>query len=373
MAEAENQPEDRQLEATERRIQKAREEGQFPQSRDLTTLVVLIVFSAIVLLAGAGLGNALLVMVKAGLSLSHGHHDWENHLLAWLAGPVMSFVTWLAAIMAPVWIVSMAAPLALVKFQPVWTFKFKISALNPITGFGRVFSIETANEALKSLLKVALVFGISSAYLWDQFYALHMLTHQDLPQGLAEGWAFLIRGLGLLLLPLLVVALMDVALRWFSFRKRIRMSPEELKQELKETEGSPEQRNRQRQRQRQIATTRMISALEKADVVLVNPEHYAVALQYDPEKMPTPVVVAKGLDELALRMQAVARDKDIPVARIPPLARMMHQRLNIGQAIPPGLFEAVAKVIAWAYDSKGKAEWEKPPLPEIAPFSDEAI
>jgi flagellar biosynthetic protein FlhB len=256
----------------------------------------------------------------------------------------------------------------LVNFQPVWAFRFKGELLNPIAGLGRMFSTRTLTEAFKSVLKVAFVFGVFSSYLWTQFTGLHSLAEQDLAQGFHHGLTWVRNGLALLIFPLITIAVIDVTLQWFNFRRRMRMSPEEIKQELKETEGSPEHRARLRRRQKQIATARMMSALERADVVLANPDHYAVALKYEADKMFAPIVVAKGLDDLALRMQAIAREQHVPVARIPPLARMMHQQLKVGEAVPPLLFEAVAKVIAWAYDSKGKADWELAPLPELGPL-----
>lgn len=147
--------------------------------------------------------------------------------------------------------------------------------------------------------------------------------------------------------------------------KSMKMSPEEMKQEMKESEGSPEVRNRLRQRQRQIATSRMMSALEKADVVLANPDHYSVALRYDPEKMRAPIVVAKGVDEVALVIQNLAKENQVPIARIPPLARMLHKHLKVGEPIPAPLFEAVAKVLAWAYELKQASGAADLPLPDI--------
>jgi flagellar biosynthetic protein FlhB len=138
-----------------------------------------------------------------------------------------------------------------------------------------------------------------------------------------------------------------------------------MKQEMKEREGSPELRNRLRQRQRQIATSRMMSALEKADVVLANPDHFSVALRYDPEKMRAPIVVAKGVDELALVIQSLAREHAVPIARIPPLARLLHRHLKVGEPIPAPLFEAVAKVLAWAYEIKQATQNEELPLPDL--------
>jgi len=130
------------------------------------------------------------------------------------------------------------------------------------------------------------------------------------------------------------------------------MSPEELKQELKESEGSPELRARLRQRQRQIASSRMMAAIERADVVLANPEHYAVAIRYDPDKMLAPIVLAKGADAIALRIRELAAEHQVPIAQIPPLARYLFNQLDIGEAIPAPLFEAIAMVLAWAYEVK---------------------
>jgi len=143
-----------------------------------------------------------------------------------------------------------------------------------------------------------------------------------------------------------------------------------MKQEIKESEGSPELRAKIKQKQRQLSTSRMMAAIEKADVVLANPEHYSVAIRYDQEKMAAPVVVAKGMDAIALRIQDSAREHSVPIARIPPLARLMYAKLEIGEPVPFQLFEAVAKVLAWAYELKQEnIEKELPdigPLPELA-------
>jgi flagellar biosynthetic protein FlhB len=172
-------------------------------------------------------------------------------------------------------------------------------------------------------------------------------------------------GFLLLMAPLLLIAVGDGWYQWFNFRKEIRMSPEEMKQETKESEGSPEIKQRLRQRQRQIASSRMMAAIERADVVLANPEHYSVALRYDMQTMAASIVIAKGADQIALRIQELARENDVPIAQIPPLARYLYSQLEIGEAIPMSLFEAIAKVLAWAYEVKelGGAQGE---IPEVS-------
>ena len=207
-------------------------------------------------------------------------------------------------------------------------------------------------------------------YVVSLFSSLSVLTHQDFKQALFNSVGLIEAGLLLLLMPIVLVAGVDVVIQWFNFQKRMRMSPEEMKQEMKESEGSPELRNRLRQRQRQIATSRMMSAMEKADVVLANPDHYSVALRYDAEKMRAPIVVAKGMDEIALMIQRVANENQVPVARIPPLARLLHRHLKVGEPIPAPLFEVVAKVLAWAYEIKQAAASDELPLPEIGALPD---
>lgn len=266
----------------------------------------------------------------------------------------------------PIWILSMLTPLVMVRLQPVLAFKFNLERLNPITGMGRLVSLKTLLELLKNIVKTGLVLGVGVVYLLSLQSHLGRLIHQDLQQALSQSLNIIQTGYLFLLLPIFTVALVDLGLQWYDYKKRMRMSPEEMKQELKESEGSPELRSRMRQRQRQLATSRMMAAVEKADVVLVNPEHYAVALRYDQSKMLAPVVVAKGTDELALKMQSIAKEFSVPVARIPPLARLMHQRMRVGEAVPAQLFEAVARVLAWAYELRDHARI--PPLPELGPL-----
>ncbi len=368
MAESSDSSEERQLDPTERRLERAREEGQFAQSRDLTTLIVLVLFTAFILGVGSSLMRGLIDLVRQGL-LFESPNNWQDHLLKWANGPLLSTLMWIFAIMIPLWLVSALAPLAMVKFRPVWAFKFNPGRLDPIAGLGRIFSKQTLTEVFKNILKVGIVFGVGVTYVISLVHSLNILAHQDMKQALSNSLGLIESGLLWLLIPILVVAAVDVFIQSFNFRKRMRMSAEELKQEMKESEGSPELRARLRQRQRQIATSRMMAALEKADVVLANPDHYSVALRYDPDKMLAPIVVAKGVDELALRIQSLARDHQVPVARIPPLARLLHRHLKVGEPIPAQLFEAVAKVLAWAYEIKQAATGDHP-VPDIGPLPD---
>ena len=369
MAESSDTGEEKQLDPTERRLERAREEGQFAQSRDLTTFLVLVLFAACLLGLGASLMKGMVTLVQQGLTFGSSQ-DWQDHLSEWASGPLVSALMWVAAIVIPLWLVSAIAPLAMVKFQPVWAFKLNPDRLDPFAGLGRIFSTQTLTEVAKNILKVIVVFGVGVVYVIGLVGQISVLSRQDFNQALSNSMGLIQTGLFLLLLPVLVVAAVDVVIQWFNFTKQMKMSQEEMKQEMKESEGSPELKNRLRQRQRQIATSRMMSALEKADVVLANPDHYSVALRYDAEKMRAPIVVAKGMDEIALMIQRVAKENQVPVARMPPLARLLHRHLKVGEPIPAPLFEVVAKVLAWAYEMKQASDSEALPLPEIGNLPD---
>ena len=369
LAESSDTSEEKQLDPTERRLERAREEGQFAQSRDLTTFLILVLFAGCLIGLGGSLMKGLVLLVQQGLTFGNSQ-DWQEHLAEWATGPLMNTLMWVMAIVIPLWLASAIAPLAMVKFQPVWAFKLNLARLDPIEGLGRLVSSQTLTEVFKNILKVIIVFGVAVVYIVGLVGQISVLSRQDVNQALSNSLDLIKTGLLLLLLPVLVVAAVDVIIQWFNFSNRMKMSQEELKQEMKESEGSPELKNRLRQRQRQIATSRMMSAMEKADVVLANPDHYSVALRYDAEKMRAPIVVAKGMDEIALMIQRVANENQVPVARIPPLARLLHRHLKVGEPIPAPLFEVVAKVLAWAYEIKQAAASDELPLPEIGALPD---
>ncbi|NBP26608.1 MAG: flagellar biosynthesis protein FlhB [Betaproteobacteria bacterium] len=355
--------EDKTLEPTERRLQKAREEGQFAQSRDLTTLGLLLVFMLFAFSAGPVLVRQMVIMVRDGLTFSDPDR-WADTVMAWLSGSVLSFIGLLALLLVPVLLVAIFAPLSLSGLRPVFAFKFQGNRLNPIAGIGRILSLPTAVELVKTILKAFLVLGVGMAYLIALLGNVSTLVNQDFNLAVVNTSQLIFNGALLLLIPLILIAVGDAVFQRFNFMRQMRMSREEIKQEMKEMEGSPEIRAKLRQRQRQIAQSRMMSAIERADVVVANPDHYSIALRYDQATMAAPVVVAKGLDSLALRIQDVAKEHQVPIARIPPLARLMYSRLEIGDPVPEQLFEAVAKVLAWAYELK-RGTKDETDLPEI--------
>jgi len=362
MAEEQSQ-EDKSLEPTARRLEKAREEGQFATSRDLTTLVLLLVAFLFIFTSGPLLVQQMVAMMREGLSFSDADR-WADSLVQWTFGSFLGLVGMLALFVIPLLLVCVFAPLSLSGFRPVFAFKMNWSRLDPIQGLGRLVSLSTTAELVKTILKAFLILGVGMTYLIALLGNVSTLIHQDFSVAIVNTSELIFNGALLLLAPLVLIAVGDAIFQKFNFARQMRMSQEEVKQEMKDTEGSPEIKSKLRQRQRQIAQSRMMAAIERADVVVANPDHYSIALRYDQATMAAPVVVAKGLDALALRIQDVAREHSVPIARIPPLARLMHARLEIGDPVPEQLFEAIAKILAWAYELKQGSK-SQDDLPDI--------
>jgi len=362
MAEEQSQ-EDKSLEPTARRLEKAREEGQFATSRDLTTLVLLLVAFLFIFTSGPLLVQQMVAMMREGLSFSDPDR-WVDSMVQWTFGSFLGLIGLLALLIIPLLLVCVFAPLSLSGFRPVFAFKMNWSRLDPIQGLGRLVSLSTTAELVKTILKAFLILGVGMTYLIALLGNVSTLIHQDFSVAIVNTSELIFNGSLLLLAPLVLIAVGDAIFQKFNFSRQMRMSQEEVKQEMKDTEGSPEIKSKLRQRQRQIAQSRMMAAIERADVVVANPDHYSIALRYDQATMAAPVVVAKGLDTLALRIQDVAREHSVPIARIPPLARLMHARLEIGDPVPEQLFEAIAKILAWAYELKQGSK-SQDDLPDI--------
>lgn len=356
---------ERTLDPTPRRLEKAREDGQFPQSRDLTTLLLLVVFAVVCLVAGAKSFESMRVLVASALRFSD-LADWKTALNAWISRELLTVGGWVLVFIGSSWFCALLAPLSMVSLRPYFVFKFRTEKLNPITGFSRLFSVDTLQETLKNVLKVTLIFLVAALYIYLNFQQIFSLFSSSNESALTATLNFIIFGALFIFAPLVLIGIIDVGLQRFQFMKRMKLTPEELKQELKETEGSPDLRQQRRKRQMQLASSRMMAALERADVVITNPDHYAVALRYDEARMRAPVVVAKGSDDIAINIREKAKELGIPLAEIPPLARVLYRSLKLGQAIPASLFEAIAEVIAWAYRTKSEpSESLNPPAIDV--------
>ncbi len=341
---------DRRLPATERRLRRARTEGQVARSRDLAHLAAVGTVVALLLGLAPWLLHTLQRAVAGGLRFDAAVLGDPQSMLQRLAqGSAGALGLGLG-----LGLLLILAAVAAAALSGGWNFTLQALApkpdkLNPVTGLGRLLSRQQVGDALKACV-LALVIGVVGLlYLrgrLDQFAAVLGLP---VPLALARAARLLGDGLLWLLLTLAAFALVDVPLQRHLHAKRLRMTTQEFKQEQREVEGSAEIKSRQRSRMRELATRRMLAAVPRADLVVMNPSHYAVALRYDDARMNAPTVVAKGADLIALRIRDAAQAAAVPVLRAPPLARALYAHAELDRPVPQALFTAVAQVLAHVY------------------------
>jgi flagellar biosynthetic protein FlhB len=232
--------------------------------------------------------------------------------------------------------------------------KMKISKLDPIQGFKRIFSLRAIVELLKSILKIIIVGLVTFSVLWFQIDEILLLTDKSLGASLSSIGNLTVK-MGLYAsAALLFLAFLDYLYQRYDFERNIRMSKQDIKDEYKKTEGDPLIKSKIKQKQREMAMKRMMQEVPKADVVITNPTHYAVALKYEDEKMDAPVVIAKGVDYVALKIKELAKEHDVVTVENRPLARALYSQTEIGDAIPEEFFKAVAEILAYVYRLKNK-------------------
>ena len=348
MAEADSQ--NRNLPASQRKLEKARADGQLPRSRDLGHFVAL---------AAGGLGLA------ASLP---GAAAWLQHVLAnaLRLGPgaagdptlmTQQLALWaqvLLWVVVPVGALMSAAGLAASVGLGGWNWTLKplmpnFGKLNPLTGLPRMFSQSQLVDALKASALALVLGAIGALYLRSHADGFTALLALPLPAALGQAGQAVLGGLVLLVIALALCAAIDAPLQRHWHAQRLKMSTQEARQEHKEQEGNPEVKSRIKARMREIGNRRMLAAVPKADLVVMNPTHYAVALKYEENRMRAPTVVAKGADLMALRIRDAARGAAVPVLESPALARALYAHAEIDREVPAALFAAVAQVLAYVY------------------------
>jgi flagellar biosynthesis protein FlhB len=347
---AEEDGEERTEQATAKRRREARERGQVARSRELGTMAAMLASSGALLLLGPSAARSLMEVMRKGLARAGGQALDQAGVLLALRDAIVDALMILAPFFAVMLIAALAASVAL----GGWSFSasalgFQWSKLNPAQGLKRMFSLHGLLELLKALGKFALIAATAIVVLRNKTGVLLDLGREPLPLALGHaasliGWAFL-----LITLPLIVLAGIDVPLQLWQYAKQLRMTRQEVRDEMKDTEGKPEVKGRIRRVQQEFARRRMMAEVPRADVIVTNPTHYAVALTYRPEKSKAPVLVAKGLDLLALQIRGVGASHKVPVVEAPALARALYFSTPLNREIPVGLYLAVAQVLAYVY------------------------
>ena len=370
---------DRNLPATPKKIRKAREDGQVARSRDLAHLLVVGGGGALLAAVVPMLGDWLARLLVTGLRFDArflARDDAMTSRLAELTGAWMM-------VLLPLGGASLALALGASLVSGGWNFTLKpllpsFGKLNPLAGLGRMVSGQHLGDLAKASLLSLLLGLIGAAWLATHLAEFHDALKMPLPVALAHTGRTLVGGLGLLLIVLLVFAAIDVPLQRLSLAKRLKMSHQELKAENKEAEGSAEVKGRIRARMREMAGKRMLAAVPTADLVVMNPTHYAVALKYDQGGMAAPRLVAKGADLMALKIRDLAREHKVPVLQAPALARALYAHTEVDREIPARLFSAVAQVLAHVYQlraallGQGAMPADLPPI-TVPPDLDPAV
>jgi len=368
---ADKDAQDHNLPASQRKIKKAREEGQLPRSRDLPHAMVM---ATLALLAWGWMPQALTHwqgIFRTGLRFDAQALATPGMMGAALAEQGLQMAWTVGLVGGILMATAVAANLASGGWN--WTWQAlgpKWSHLNPIAGIGRLFSGQNLGTAAKAALLAVVLAAVGVLVLLDAAPRYVALMSATLESALAQAGQLLLGGFVVLLLALATFAAIDWPLQRQLYLRRLRMSRNEAKQEHKETEGSPEIKARQRQRMREMTRQRMMAAVPKADLVVMNPTHYAVALRYDEAKMGAPMVVAKGVDLLALRIRDVARENKVPVLEAPALARALYAHAKLDREVPLTLFGAVAQVLAYVYQlrasigGRGVPDAPNPPVPQ---------
>jgi len=367
---------DRQLPATARKLQQAKDDGQAPRSRDLANLAVLGAgATAVVLLTPAVFQRLQLAMIDqlhfdaATLQTPTNMVDrmQDMTMLGLLISLVFAMLVGAAAVASAIasggWIASL---------KPITP---DLSRLNPLTGLTNLVSKQQMFNIAKLSVLTAIMFFVTWIFLRDSLQRVTSLVMQPSAMALRDLGDWLVSGVSTMLLVVFAAAVVDVPLQGFFMRSRLKMSHEEVKQEHKNSEGSPHIKSKIRQRAREIANRASVAKVPQADFVLMNPTHYAVALRYAEGVMDAPQVISKGSDLLAMKIRDIAKEHNIPVLQSPVLARALYAHADLDKPIPSALFNAVAQVLAYVYRLKAalRGEAQMPgevPVPVVPPELD---
>lgn len=356
-----NDAQDRNLPASERKIRKAREEGQVARSRDLGHFLIVAGGIAVVVAASPWMTGWMLDMMASELRFAGADVRESARMAERLSAATAKFL----AVTVPLGlgVAGVAALGAVLSGGWNWTMKAlapRFSKLNPVQGLGQLLSKDNLIQALKACL-LALILGLlGGGYLYRQLDAFPAVLGMALPAAVGQATQLIVWGVALLLLALGVFAAVDVPLQRHLLKNRLKMSHREVKDEHKELEGNQEVKSKVKAIMRENVKRRMIAAVPKADLVVMNPTHYAVALKYEEGRMSAPRVVAKGADLLALRIRDVARDAKVPVLQAPMLARALYAHAELDREIPAALYAAVAQVLAYVYQLRAAMAGQAP-------------
>ncbi|MDN5782550.1 MAG: flagellar type III secretion system protein FlhB [Luteimonas sp.] len=362
---------------TPRKLEKAREDGQVPRSRELTTFMLLCIGVGALWLLSGWIGGGMAHVMRVSMDFNAPLAFQPQRLLVHLWMLAMMTLKALAPLAIMLVLVALGAPTLL----GGWLFsgksiKLDFSKLDPIKGLGRQFGSQLFAELAKAIAKSGLILLVGGWFLYLHMEEIFGLALEEGQGALLHALRLVVACCAFMLLSFIVVVIIDVPYQLWSHYKKLRMSKDEIKKEHKETEGDPQIKGRIRQRQQAMARGRMMSKVPEADVIVTNPTHFAVALVYRDLEMRAPTMVAKGTNAVAARIRELGQAHEVPLLEAPPLARALYRHCEIDQEIPAPLYAAVAEVLAWVHQirrhrSEGGAAPDTPAAIDVPPGWDE--
>lgn len=348
---------------TPKRLAEARSEGRVARSPEMNAALALFAGIYLIRFAGSKLGSAISSMVTTSLT-TLPPTDVNG---GWFTNQLVDYGKQVAPMIGVIMIGLMVTGVGVSVGQTglYWASKRKIfdpSRANPMQGIRRLFSGQGLVEVLKAILKLTVILWVAFSFVRPRAAELMSLVHSPLPEAI-RNWLALASALAMRCASTyLLIAIMDYAYQRWQHNKSLKMSKDEIKEEYKQSEGDPLRRRRIKTEHRRLIRARMMQNVPKADVVIVNPTHLAVALKYDAKTMSAPTVIAKGAHHVAERIVALARENSVPVIQNIPVARALYKSIDVDQTIPPDLFAAVAQILAYVYNLKGKLPHRQPAL-----------
>lgn len=353
MAEDKDSSAEKSQEPTQKRLDNAREEGNIARSRELNTTAILIGGTAAVIAFGGSIIEALREIMRHNFVLDRALLFDTNAMVRQLDDSVLAGFFSLLPVFAVLLLLAFLAPIAL----GGWNFSVKAimpkaSRMNPLSGLARMFGAKALIELAKAIAKVLVVAALSVLVLYINTENLLGMQHEPTLTAMAHALDVLAWSVLWISCAMIFITLVDIPIQIFDHSQKLRMTMQQVKDEMKDTDGRPEVKQRIRQLQYQMAQNRMMSDVPEADVIITNPEHYAVALRYDQGKEAAPVLLAKGADLVAQKIREIAQEHRIPIVSSPALARAIYFNTEIGEEIPGGLYVAVAQVLAYLHQLK---------------------
>ncbi len=335
---------------TPKKLREAKQKGQIPRSKELNTMSIMVFGTSGLLMLGSYIIGHLTEMMVNGFTLTRVEVFDPETIFSRFEFAIWTALSGIFPFLALMTVAAIFTPLML----GGWAFSadqiaFKAERINPLAGLKRIFSAKGLMELVKALAKFLLVSTIAASFLWSQHDAFLNLGREPFLQGLTHaawlfGYSFLAMSLSLVL-----IAAIDVPFQLWDHSNKLKMTMQEVRDEMKETEGRPEVKSKIRSLQQEMAQRRMMEDVPSADVIITNPTHYSVALKYNPENMAVPIIVAMGKDHIAFRIREIATESGVEIFEAPPLARSLYAHGQIGKEIPAQLYHAVAQVLAFVF------------------------